>query len=197
VTCSSAHWTAGSDCGPTNRPQDDDSTAPLDALRRAAIEACDRVREHDSQALPLAREAGARLNAVKKAMDRGQWMPWLRATFTKTTITAQLYMRIDHHWDVLEDDKARRGVYLSIREADRFLRRKKLTADDTEGSDCGPTNRPEEEYQKPRQWTVKLSLELKQRLVKRRSEFNNRSLDAIVAELLEAALRDRTRHEPT
>lgn len=48
--------------------------------------------------LALIYETGRRLAAVKKALDHGQFTPWLEQNFELTDRTAQKYMKLYHHF---------------------------------------------------------------------------------------------------
>lgn len=90
--------------------------------------------------LEHAKHAGERLTAVKEGMAHGTFMAWVKATFTFSHATANLYMRIAREWDHIVAN-SELVANMSIGVLDRWLRH---------GSRSRAANRPLIE----KTWTV-------------------------------------------
>ena len=78
----------------------------------------DGVEAATRDAVGHARRAGELLLQVKARLPHGQWGPWLDAHFKGSHETAERYMRIAKHWDVVV---AQGGRELGIRRALKLI----------------------------------------------------------------------------
>lgn len=81
------------------------------AHRKAELSARDAIQH--------ALEAGGLLRQVKNSLQHGQWLPWLGENFKGSNKTAERYLRLHDHRDLISNST--RASDLSIRQAERLL----------------------------------------------------------------------------
>jgi hypothetical protein len=97
-----------------------ESTAVLADLARVICEALKAAHQARRNALRLELKAGDALIEVQERVPAGEFEWWLKHNCSLSVRTAQLYMQLARHRDVVEDAMARNGE-LSLRAARKLI----------------------------------------------------------------------------
>ena len=94
-------------------------TDTLDKLASEINKEAKLAEQHAMQAVSHALNAGRLLTEAKEQCPHGQWLPWMAKNFEGSARTAQGYMRLFEHRDVLANTQ--RVAHLSVRDALKML----------------------------------------------------------------------------
>jgi hypothetical protein len=94
-------------------------TNTLDKLASEINKEAKLAEQHAMQAVNHALNAGRLLTEAKEQCPHGQWLSWIENNFEGSARTAQGYMRLFEHRDVLANTQ--RVALLSVREALKML----------------------------------------------------------------------------
>jgi len=94
-------------------------TNTLDKLASEINKEARLAEQHAMQAVNHALNAGRLLTEAKEQCPHGQWLPWMAENFEGSARTAQGYMRLFEHRDVLANTQ--RVAHLSVRDALKML----------------------------------------------------------------------------
>jgi hypothetical protein len=114
-------------------------TNTLDKLASEINKEAKLAEQHAMQAVNHALNAGRLLTEAKEQCPHGQWLPWMAENFEGSARTAQGYMRLFEHRDVLANTQ--RAAHLSVREALKMLAEPQAVAPEEKPEPYKPPSR--------------------------------------------------------
>ena len=114
-------------------------TNTLDKLASEINKEAKLAEQHAMQAVNHALNAGRLLTEAKQQCPHGQWLPWMAKNFEGSARTAQGYMRLFEHKDLLANTQ--RVAHLSVREALKMLAEPQAVAPEEKPEPYKPPSR--------------------------------------------------------